>query len=214
VIYEERVTTVSITGVRDYLQLCRERTIPTLKSAGAQVLVLLTGMIGDLGNTFLQMAGFPDINSWQSAQEIFATGREKLVQSEGVRLLKSVASRPRPVIPQEDRRPVYSYRKLFIAPVDLPKFVQQSEQGVWPLYEAAGCRTLGLWTPMASINPLELILMTGYKSAGHWEETRFREGRPEGIDGTTWERGRSQVAERTHLSVRGSWVRLWRAHDF
>lgn len=212
-IYEERFTIVNIAQVRDYLDFCRETMCPAMKSAGGQVLCLLTGLIGDLGNTVLQITGFSEIDSWRAAQESLTTGRDELVESEEVRLLRTVASRPKAVIPPEDRRPVYSYRRLFIAPSDLPEFVRCAEEGVWPLYEAADCRILGLWTPVSATNPLELVLMTGYHGPGHWEETRFYSGRPEGIDEGLWERGRTLGARRGQLSVRGSWVRLLRAHD-
>jgi len=184
-----------------------------MQSAGGQVLVLLTGLIGDCGNAFLQITGFSDLGSWQAAQESLTSGRDELLQSEEVRLLRPVASRPKESIPPEDRRPVYSYRRLFINPADLPKFVQYSEDGVWPLYEASDCRILGLWTPLAATNPLELILMAGYHGPAHWEETRFFRGKPEGLDQGLWERGRSLGRQRNQLSVRGTWVRLWRAHE-
>ena len=212
-IYEERFTIVNIARVRDYLNLSRETVCPAMKSAGGQVLCLLTGLIGDLGNAFLQITGFSDLGSWQTAQDGLTTGRDELVESEEVRLLRPVASRPKAVIPPEDRRPVYSYRRLFIAPGDLAEFVRCSEEGVWPLYEAADCRILGLWTTVAATNPLELVLMTGYHGPAHWEKTRFYSGRPEGIDEGLWEQGRSLGAQRGQLSVRGSWVRLLRAHD-
>lgn len=212
-IYEERFTIVNIARVRDYLDFCHETMCPAMKSAGGQVLCLLTGLIGDLGNAFLQITGFSELDSWRAAQESLTTGRDELVESEEVRLLRTVASRPKAVIPPEDRRPVYSYRRLFITPSDLPEFVRCSEDGVWPLYEAADCRILGLWTPVSATNPLELVLMTGYHGPSHWEETRFYSGRPEGIDEGLWEQGRTLGARRGQLSVRGSWVRLLRAHD-
>jgi len=34
------------------------------------------------------------------------------------------------------------------------------------------------------------------------------------IDQELWERGRTLGRQRGRLSVRDSWVRLWRAHDF
>ncbi len=212
-IYEERFTIAEMTRARDYLNFCRETMCPTVEAAGGQVLVLLTGLIGDQGNAFLQITGFSDLASWQAAQEVLTVGREELVESEEVRLLRPVASRPKTVIPPEDRRAVYSYRRLFISPADLARFVEYSEEGVWPLYEAADCRILGLWTPLAATNPLELVLMTGYHGPGHWEETRFYRGKPEGLDEGLWERGRTLGRQRNQLSMRGTWVRLWRSHD-
>jgi len=212
-IYEERYTIVGITQRRNYLNFCKEVMFPKVKSAGGQVLVLLTGQIGDPGNALLHITGYSDIASWQAAQESLAAGRDEMVESEQIRLLRPVASRPKEAILPEDRRPVYSYRRMFIAPADLTKFVEYSEDGVWPLYEAADCRILGLWTTAAASNPLELILMTGYNGPGHWEETRFPSGKPEGIDDGLWENCQTALQQRARLSVRGSWVRLWQARD-
>lgn len=212
-IYEERYTIVNIGHVQDYLHFCRDIMCPAMQAAGGQVLVLLTGLIGDPHTALLQITGFTNLTSWQTAQESLKTGREELVHSEEVRLLRPIASRPKEIIPPEDRRPVYSYRRLFINPADLPKFVHYSEDGVWPLYEAADCRILGLWTPLAATNPLEIVLMTGYHGPGHWEETRFFQGKPEGLDEEIWKRGQDMGRQRGQLSVRGSWVRLWRAYQ-
>lgn len=212
-IYEERYTFTVIRGTREYLTLFREKMTPTIRVAGGEPLLFLTGMVGDRDNAVLQITRFPDLTAWEHAQKGMAAGREKIVESDEVRLFRSVASRPKAVIPQEDQRPCYSYRKLFINPADLPQFVEYSEKGVWPLYEAADCRIFGLFTTVAATNPLELILMTGYNSPGHWWDTRFVEGKPSGIDDKTWEQSRSLGANRNQLGVRGSWVRLWRPHD-
>jgi hypothetical protein len=212
-IYEERYTTTTVRGTRDYLNLFREKMVTRIRTSGGEPLLLLQGMIGDRGNSLLQITRFPDLPAWERAQTSLEAGRESLVDSEEIRLLKSVSSRPKKIIPKADRRPVYSYRKLFINPSDLEKFVDDSEKGVWPLYEEAGCRIFGLFTTIAATNPLELILMTGYKGAWHWEETRFLEGKPKEIDQKLFERGRGSVTDRSQLSVRGSWVRLWRAHE-
>jgi hypothetical protein len=125
-----------------------------------------------------------------------------------------VASRPKAVIPVEDRRPCYSYRKLFINPADLRQFVDDSEKGVWPLYEQADCRIFGLFTTLGATNPLELILMAGYNGPGHWMETRFLGERPADIDPKLYDQGKQRLSTRGQLGVRGSWVRLWRPHDF
>lgn len=212
-IYEERYTGVELRRVRDYLQFCRDKMCPAIQSVGGQVLVLLTGLIGDPNNAVLQITGFSDLTSWQTAQESLNTNRGEFVLSDEVRLLRPIASHPKKVIAPEDRRPVYSYRRFFINPADLPKFVECSEDGVWPLYEAADCRILGLWTPLAATNPQEIILMAGYHGPGHWEETRFFRGKPEGLDEGLWERGQTLGRQRGQLSVRGSWVRLWRTYE-
>jgi hypothetical protein len=212
-IYEERFTDVRVRTARDYVQLYRATLAPRLRAAGGEPLLLLTGLIGDRDNSILQVTRFPDMAAWQKAQEALGTERQGIVEADTVRLLRSVASRPKAAIPLEDRRECYSYRKLFISASDLAQFVEDSEKGVWPLYEAADCRVFGLFTTVAATNPLELVLMTGYHSPAHWWETRFVEGRPQSIDDKLWEGSRRRQANRGQLGVRGSWVRLWRPHE-
>ena len=212
-IYEERYTRVELRRVRDYLHFCRDNTLPAIQSEGGQIICLATGLIGDPNNAVLQITGFSGVTSWQAAQKSLPAGRDEFVQSEEVRLLRPIASRPKEIIPLEDRRPVYSYRRFFINPADFSKFVEYSEDGVWPLYEAADCRILGLWTPLPATSPLEIVLMAGYHGPGHWEETRFFQGKPEGIDDGLWERGQTLGRQRGELSVQGSWVRLWRVYQ-
>ena len=69
-IYEDRLTMADSKKARDYLALCREKTLPAVRSAGGQVLCLVTGLVGEAGNAFRQMTGFADIGTWQSAQEV------------------------------------------------------------------------------------------------------------------------------------------------
>jgi len=212
-IYEERYTVVDIKKGRDYLDTCRETVIPALRSAGGQVLCLVNGLVGDPANAFLQMTAFPDFDTWQAAQEAYSTGRDHLIESEQVRLLRQVAYLPKGAPAPEDRRASFGYRRFFIKRENLERFVECSEQGVWPLYHAAGCRILGLWTPLSVTDPMEIVLMTGYHGPGHWEETRFFEGKPDGIDDQVWEKGRSLGAERGGMLVDRSWVRIFRTHD-
>ena len=188
--------------------------MPHLKATGGQTLCLLSGLIGDRNNSFLQVTGFEDSAAWELAQKTMPEERNEFIEQEEVRLLRPIASRPKAVIPREDRRPVYGYRRFFINPEDLPQFVRYSEEGVWPLYEAMDCRVLGLFSPIASIYPMEIVLMTGYYGPGHWETTRINRGKPEGMEDSFWEHGRDITIKRSDLLVRGTLVRLWQAHDF
>ena len=212
-IYEERYTVTALGETIEYLQFYRQTIAPAVKTSGGEPLLLLTGLIGDMGNAVLQISRFSDYSVWQDAQKYYSTGREKFVDSEEVRLLKSIASRPKSVIPLEDKRPVYGYRKLFIRRENLEKFVIYSEKGVWPLYEACDCPVFGLFSPLWATNPLEIILMGSYRGPGHWEETRFSAGKPANVNHKLWETGTEMNLKRSALSVRGSWVRLWKAHE-
>jgi len=213
VIYEDRYTVVDDKMGRDYLRLCREQTIPALRAGGGQVLCLCTGLVGEPGNAFLQMTGFADLQAWETAQQAYHPDREEMLQSEQVRLLRQVAYLPDGLPAREDRRACYSYRRFFIRRASLERFVRTSEDGVWPLYHAAGCRILGLWTTLAASDPMEVLLMAGYHGPGHWEETRFFQGKPDDIDEEVWRKGRELGAERNGLRVGSTWVRLFRSHD-
>ncbi len=203
-IYEERYTVLKMNGLDSYLKLYCEDKLPTVQSFGGQVYCFSSGLIGDPGNALFQITGFPDIDSWQKAQEDLTTGREGLVESEKVRLLRPVASRPKEPMCSEDRRNCYSYRRLFINPDDLEDFVRYSE--TW-------------WTPIAATDPLELVLMSGYHGPAHWEQTRLEssDGSPslaEKTDQKLQNRGAAAVRARGKLSVRSTWVRLTRQIKF
>ncbi len=212
-LYEERFTQVALGATGDYLKYYREHIVPFLSANKGRALLVLTGLIGDPANSVLQISRFQDLDSWQKAQKTFPNTGKNLVENESVRLLRSIASRPKAVIPKEDHRPVYGYRRLFIDPGDLDKFVEYSEKGVWPLYEACDCPVFGLFSPVWATNPLEIVLMGSYRGPGHWEETRFISGKPANVSDEIWETGRDMNIKRSRLSVRGSWVRLWTSHE-
>jgi len=176
------------------------------------VLCLASGMVGDPDNAVLMMTGYEDAIAWQNVQECLGTGRKHLIDTEQVRLLRQVAHLPHGVPEPNDRRACYSYRRFFIDPTSLDRFVECTEQGVWPLYHTTDSRMLGLWTHLENTFPMEIVLMAGYHNLRHWEETRPSAGKPSGITDELWERGRSLLAERSSLMIRGSGVRIFRAY--
>ena len=209
-IYEERRTVLKGELLDDYLALCRETLWPSLRQAGGRVVCALSGLIGDPRSEVLQMTSFPDVGSWQAAQGKLTAERGELVELEEVRLMRPVASRPKEVIPREDRRAIYGYRRFFVAPVDLAEFVFCSEEGIWPRIEAQGACVLGLWSTVAATSPLEVVLITGYHDPAHWQETRDDRPMPQGFDERLWERNMDLRARRTAMTMR-TWVRLKRA---
>jgi hypothetical protein len=132
-----------------------------------------------------------------------------LVDSEDVRLLRSVSSRPKSVIAPEDLRPFYGHRRFFISPADVDEFVEHSQNGIWPRIEAQGACILGLWTPVAGTTPLEIVLLTGYHGPAHWEETREKPAAPEGVSEEVWAHARRARTGRSAIALR-TWVRLMR----
>ena len=208
-IYEERYTILKMYSLDDYLKLYRENKLSLIQSFGGRVICFSNGLIGDPNNAIFQITGFPDIDSWQNSQRGLTSGREELVESEEVRLLRPVASRPKEPMPLEDRRNYYTYRRLFINPDDLEEFVRYSEI-YWLTHETMDARMLGVWTPIAATNPLEIVLMSGYNGTGHWEQVRPGGSMYEDLDQELRNRGIDVITKRRNLSVRGSWVRLTR----
>ena len=209
-IYEERRTVVEPKRVQDYLRLFDDKLG---HSNGGNVICRLSGLIGAPQNEFLQMTSYPDINSWEKAQHNQSHDLEGLVQSEEARLLRSISSRPKVVIPTEDYRAVYGHRRFIINSSDIDEFVHCSEDGIWPRIESQGACILGLWTTISSDLPMEITLITGYHSSSHWEETRFGGTVPVGVDKDEWEKEQPLRQRRADISLR-SWVRLMRAHSF
>ena len=211
-IYEERNITLRLGRLQDYLQYFRDDLRPGLNDAGGRVVRLLGGLIGDPPTQLLQITAYEQLANWHDAQNCFLKERSEYVDREEVRLLRSVASRPKDPVSPKDSRPIYAYRRLFITPEGLPEFVRCSEEGVWPCMEVLGARVLGLWTTVAATEPFEIILATGYKDFAHWEDTRFDRVLPQGIDKELWEHGRALGVLRRQLTLTSS-ARLMRFID-
>ena len=209
-VYEQRQVTLRKGALEEYVQQIRELQWPQLDNDEARVLCLLHGMIGYPVDDVIQITRFTDIGAWQRSQGKDPLPANPLVEKEDVRLLRSVASRPKPQVPAEDRREVYGYHRFFIRAEDLPEFVRCSETGVWPRIETQDACILGLWTTLAATDPLEVALLTGYHSVTHWEETRGARPMPQGFDPDLWERSVRLRARRADLCIK-DWVCLMRA---
>ena len=214
-ITEERKSIVSAGSIDEYLTLCQNTIWPSLRASSGRVLCMLNGMIGNPTSHILQMTAYQDLESWQTAQGAWSIERDSLLEKESVRILRSVSSRPKDTITPEDRRPVYGYRRFLISPSDLSEFVTCSEEGIWPRIEKMGASILGMWTPMASSSPLEVVLLTGYNGPAHWEETRF-DNRTDEVDGDVdelWSREEALRERRTQLTQE-TWVEMMKSTDF
>lgn len=210
-IYEERRVVARSKNADEYLAHIRKNVAPSLAQYGGQPLLYLSGLIGDPANEIVQITLFPDLVSWQQAQQNCSPTSTMMVESEEVRLFRAVSSRPKPQIPAEDRRAVYGYRKFFIDPTDLDEFVHCSEQGIWPRIESHGACILGLWSPISCTNPMEVVIATGYHSPSHWEQTRFGGKRPDGVSEELWEKERPLRERRVEITKK-MYVRLMQAH--
>ncbi len=209
-IYEERHTSLDRGAFAAYLELCREQTWPAVAGQGGRVLCLMSGLIGAPATELLQVTAFPDFAAWERTQKVAASRRGDLVEAEEVRLLRAIAARPKDVLPDDDRRAVYGYRRFSTRASDLEEFAMCSGEGVWPRIEAQGACILGLWTTMAATDPQEVILLTGYHGPAHWEETRGNLPMPAGFDPELWQKGQRLGARRNELTLK-TWVKLMRA---
>jgi hypothetical protein len=209
-LYEERTTQVRQGAAGDYVRWHRQDHRGVIHDNGGRLLCMMSGLIGAPATELLQVTRYPDFEAWERAQSVVSPRRAELVEGEEVRLLRAIAARPKETLPDEDRRAVYGYRRFFTRAADLDEFAYCSGDGVWPRIEAQGACILGLWTTVASTEPQEVVLLTGYHGPAHWEETRGSLPMPEGFDPELWERGQRLGARRNELTLK-SWVKLLRA---
>ena len=211
-IFEERRMLVAPSQLDEYLSRRRSELIPSIRSAGGEVICLLSGLIGNPQNEFVQITSWRSLYAWRQAQAAFREGPSELHLSEEVRLLDAISSRPKTVVPEEDRRPIYGFRRFFIHPQDLDEFVNCSENGIWPRIEAMDACILGLWTTASETNPQEIIIATGYRSPSHWEKTRYEGAPPPGVDKALWDNEDGLRRRRVEITLQ-TWVCLMRAHQ-
>ncbi|MDA1227542.1 MAG: hypothetical protein O3A33_06210 [Chloroflexi bacterium] len=209
-IYEERTITTRRGKTDEYVELFREGIKPAFEAEGGEVLRMVSGLIGAPATELIVVTRFADIASWERAQGQISAERNACVESENVRLMRSIASRPKQVIPVEDKRQVFGYRRFLIDPKDLDDFVRYSEEGIWPRVEAQGACVLGLWTLVASTVPQEIVLLTGYDSATNWEQTRSNQPMPEHFDEQMQQKCREMYRQRYELPFK-TWVQLMQA---
>ena len=211
-IFEERRTVVVPDRLNEYISLCHTQLWPAIRTSRGEVVCLLSGLIGNQQNELVQITSWRSLYAWERAQSSPRADLDGLCQSEEVRLLRAISSRPKSVIPAGDRRAVYGFRRFFIQPSDLDEFVHCSENGIWPRIEAMGASILGLWTTMAVTSPMEIVLATGYRSPSHWEQTRYEGPRPLGVTRELWDNENALRRRRVEITLK-SWVCLMRAHD-
>ena len=204
-IYELKHTTLRSGVLDEYLAQNRQAGAA---AKDGKPLCVLAGLIGYPPEEIVQVTRYSGLDAWQRAQSnVPDLG---LAEREEVRLMRSISSRPKEVVPPEDRRAVYGYRRFFIRPADLDECVHCAQDGIWPRIEAQGACILGLWATLATTDPLEVVLLTGYHGPAYWEETRDNKEIPPNVDRQVWETSRELGSRRRKLAIR-SWVCLMRA---
>ena len=211
-IFEERrlrlkqSSQIDISGIKKYLSLFHGDIRPRIEENNGKTICVLQGIVGSPTNELLQITRFPDFNTYQQMQNILDNKGASLLESKEVRLFKSMTSRPKDPFPIEDSRPIYSDRRFFVRNYDINKCADLSENVIWPLYEAWGCRVLGLFTTIVPTEIQEVMMFAGYNSIAHWEETRnigFAP-RPKTIPQKIWKKGKKAVINRAELTLRST----------
>ena len=172
---EERIITLKKNGVEEFLTLSKSRIWPSLRSTGGKVLCILKGLVGDTTDTLIQLTVFKNFDEWQTSQGAWVIDNDDLVQSQTVRLLRTLATRPNPdiILPPEKRRPMYQYKIDIVSPSNFSEFILCNEEGLWPEIEKEGASVLGMWTPSSTTTPVEIVTVTGYESVSQWEKLHF-----------------------------------------
>lgn len=170
---EERKTIIKKSGLSEYLAYCRSNVWPSIRTAGGQILCVVGGVIGKPKTHLVQITSFNNFDDLKTSQGAWAVDRSEFIEHEEVSLLQSISTRPKEIIPPEDRRPFYGLRKFYISSSNVKEFVECSEDGIWPRMEKMGASIIGMWTTLSSTTPTEITLLTGYNSPTHWEQTRF-----------------------------------------
>lgn len=200
-VFEERKTVLKRGTYREYYRQRRESVFAELRGYGADVICVLSGLIGHFPQELFEITRFPDASVWRECQGVLVGHSRDLVETESVRLMRAITSRPTTSQAPQEARPLYVYRQFFIRPDDIEEFADLSENGVWPRFDAHGTNILGLWTPLAQTETQEVLLITGYHSMAHWEETRVGQDMPEGFDQKLWENGAQAVLKRHELTI-------------
>jgi hypothetical protein len=96
--------------------------------------------------------------------------------------------------------PIYVLRTWKIKPGTWREFQDLSHNDIWPAYEAAGAKIIGLWTTIIGEGN-EVILLTRYEDLAMWERTRTWSGpAPEGVDPELWQRAAEAIVKRQALT--------------
>ncbi len=209
-IFEERWFEVKQGAFREFKTELDEQVRPAIASAGGSVVYILSAQIGEPLGSGVMMTRYPDLTTLKDAQKAFAGRNPDLVTSESIRPMRSItASRPRNPVTKEDHRAIFGHRRFFTTPKDLEECARLSEDRVWPRFYAHDCSILGLFTPLAVTHSQEVLLVAGYNSLAHWEETRPGMPMPEAFDKHIWDDGHEAVIERSKL-VHRSWLTVLR----
>ena len=64
-------------------------------------------------------------------------------------------------------------RSFTLEPGSFGEFERISKEGIWPYYEARGCKVMGLYENVHGGATNEAVVFTAYDSLAHWESTQL-----------------------------------------
>ncbi len=198
---EERKTIIKKSELSEYLAYCRSTVWPSIRTAGGQILCVVGGVIGKPKTHLVQITSFNNFDDLKTSQGAWAVDRSEFIEHEAVSLLQSISTRPKEIIPPEDRRPFYGLRKFYISSSNVKEFVECSEDGIWPRMEKMGASIIGMWTTLSSTTPTEITLLTGYNSPTHWEQTRFDSIKSNELQDQIWDREEALRNRRNDITL-------------
>lgn len=206
-LYEYRTLTVARGGWGALARSIFGPLAEATSQAGGSAFLLCAGMIGLASDEGVMMRAWPDADALGAQAERTMSAAEGATGSTVERLVATV----RPVTSAAPTEPgVYAHRWFWIQPQDQDEFVRISDEGVWPFFEADGCRIVGLWRSMEPGPLAKVLLITRYRDVAHWERTRPQAPEPPpGADERLYAMARDAVRRRAELTQR-SIVRLTR----
>ena len=182
-------------------------TAAATREAGGGIFLLCAGVIGFAADEGVLIRAWPDADT-MAARAAAMLAADAIVCSSMQAVTPTV--RPKSAdAPVQDG--VYAHRWFWVHEPDVPEFIRLSEDGVWPYFEAVGCRIVGLWRAPAKPRDLvPVLLITRYDSVSHWERTRLQSPEPPpGVDAALYRSAQAAVRRRAALTRR-SIVRLTR----
>jgi hypothetical protein len=175
-----------------------------IAEAGGATFGLFPAMIGLASDEMAVITAWADADTAARADAAIS-GVPDVLNCSTERLVPTV--RPIDATPPHQSG-VYAHRWFWVQPQDWPEFQRLSEEGIWPYFEADGCRIVGLWRSIEPGQPAKALLLTYYPTVAHWERTRLQSpDAPPGADERLYRRAQDAGRARSALTER-SIVRL------
>ena len=149
----------------------------------------------------LALTRYDGMAHWQAATERVRVMPGALQPSEVIGLRP--ITRRSPAGPAPEAAPgIYTMRTFNVAPENLARFVELSQDVWWPWVEPGqGNRPLGQWTSIVAPHT-RVYMITRYDDLAHWEATRVVGPKPDAPELVPiWEAAGPGIAERASLTI-------------